>query len=144
MRDQHYVPVGDGLPLWKAALISGVELQANCIAGLLSAAPLRPAAAWLDRLLLSLIALIASLIMVFFPPTAAALLALILAAGWMGVEQELFVRARLAVLAAPPLAGIGTAYLASGLADGTAGAPAAPPFPAQCRPRAGGRDRRDE
>jgi class 3 adenylate cyclase len=114
-RDRHFVPFGDGwLPLSRA-LMAGVELQANGIAGLLSPLPLRPAGEWLNGILMLTIVLTASLAMVFFPPTTAALLSLVLGGAWIAAEQALFTRAHLVVLAAPPLAGIVTAYLASAL-----------------------------
>jgi class 3 adenylate cyclase/CHASE2 domain-containing sensor protein len=115
VQDLQFVPFG----YWRAnphtRLMTGVEVQANCAASLLVRPPLRQASLPVDALCLLAIVLAASLIMVHFSPTAAALLSLALGILWMTTGLHLFVREDLFVRMAPSVAGIIVAYVASAL-----------------------------
>jgi adenylate cyclase len=115
VQDLQFVPFAHWGADLETSVMTGVELQANCAASLLARPALRQAAPGFSALFLLLTVLAVSLITVYFPPTAAALLSPALAAFWLAAGFHLFVGERLFVPLAPPLAGIGVAYLASAL-----------------------------
>jgi adenylate cyclase len=114
-RDLHFVPTGGWLDPLDQRLMPGPEVQANCMAGLLAPAPLRLAGEGLNTVLLLFVVLAASMGMVFFQPTAAALWALAIGGIWITLGLQWFTRASLVVEMASPPVGIALAYLASAL-----------------------------
>jgi adenylate cyclase len=114
-RDVHWVPLARRGIGPEGRMMSGVELQAHCIASLLHPRPLRPAPPWAAALGLLFTVLAVSGVVVQFRPTAALLLSLAIGVAWLSAGWWLFARERLYVPLAAPLAGIVMAYLASAL-----------------------------
>jgi CHASE2 domain-containing sensor protein len=114
-RDTHFVPFANWSDNPDANRMTGVEVQAHCVATLLERRPLRLAPLWVNALFLFVVVFVVALVMVCFPPTVAALLSVALGAlyAWLGLH--LFVKEHLVVRLAPPLTGIVIAYLASAL-----------------------------
>ena len=113
--DLHFVPFGHWLADVDVRLMTGVEVQAHCVATLLERRPLRIAPLWVNALLLFVVVFVVALVMVCFPPTAAALLSVALGALYVWLGLHLFVKEHLVVRLAPPLTGIVIAYFASAL-----------------------------
>jgi len=113
--DQHFVPLGRPGAGPEGHVMSGVELQAQCLASLLNRSPLQPVSPQATAVgLLTTLSLV-SLIVLHFPPTPALLLSLGLGTLWLAEGVWLFTRQHLYIPLAPPLFGIAAAYLASAL-----------------------------
>lgn len=113
--DRHPVPFGGWRVERDTSWMTGVELQANCVATLLAPAPLSPVPFRTYVLLVLATVLLISLAVIHFQPTAAGLFALLLGVGWAESGLDLFLRQHLYLRVAPPLAGILIAYAASAL-----------------------------